>query len=206
MAGGVPIRLETERGPIACLYHEGKQGAGGAIFVGGTDGGFEGPANSIYPTLAQDLLQDGISSLRLDFRLHVAPGDVEQGTYDVLAGVAFLKEKKAGCLGLVGHSYGGAVVINAAGLSADVDAVVTLATQTAGTSLAPKVAPRPLLLIHGELDRRLSPACSRYVYEQAHEPKELIVLRGAKHSLRQRRKKLRTLLRAWLTAQLQRQQ
>ncbi len=199
---GTPIRLPTERGLIACLYHEGKTGRGAAVFVGGTDGGFDGPANGIYATLAEDLLAEGVSSLRLDFRLHVAPGNVEEGTHDVLAGVAFLKKRQAGRIGLVGHSYGGAVVINAAARSPDVDAVVTLSTQTAGTSLVAKVAPRPLLLVHGELDTRLPPECSRYVYERAGEPKELVILKDAKHSLRQRRGELRSLLREWLIAQL----
>jgi dipeptidyl aminopeptidase/acylaminoacyl peptidase len=143
-----------------------------------------------------------MAALRLDFRLHRAPGDVEEGTHDVLAGVALLKSKAAGRIGLVGHSYGGAVVISAAALSNDVDAVVTLSTQTAGTALASRIAPRPLLLVHGELDRRLSPQCSRYVYEHAGEPKELVILRGAKHSLRQRREELRALLREWLVARL----
>jgi len=197
-----PVRLETDRGPIACLYHEGRRDRGGVVFVGGTDGGFDGPANSIYAALADDLLADGVSSLRLDFRLHVAPGDVEEGTHDILAGVAFLKQNGAGRIGLVGHSYGGAVVVNAAALSRDVDAAVTLSTQTAGTALAPRIAPRPILLVHGELDRRLPPECSRYVYERAGEPKELVILRGAKHSLRQRREELRQLLREWLVAHL----
>jgi len=196
------VRLQTERGAVSCLYHEGRPDAGGIVFVGGTDGGFDGPANGIYATLAGDLLADGVSSLRLDFRLDVAPGDVEEGTHDVLAGVAFLRQQGSGLVGLVGHSYGGAVVINAAALSRDVDAVVTLSTQTAGTALAPRIAPRPLLLVHGELDRRLPPACSRYVYELAGEPKELVILKGAKHSLRQRREELRELLREWLIARL----
>jgi dienelactone hydrolase len=199
---GTPIRLSTERGEISCLYHEGRRNGGGVVFVGGTDGGFDGPANGIYAALANDLLADGISSLRLDFRLHVAPGDVEEGTHDILAGVAFLKRKGGGRIGLVGHSYGGAVVINAAALSRDVDAVVTLSTQTAGTALAPRIAPRPILLVHGELDTRLPPACSRYIYERAGEPKELVILQGAKHSLRQRRQELRQLLREWLVARL----
>ena len=94
------------------------------------------------------------------------------------------------------------MVINAAALSRDVDAVVTLSTQTAGTALAIEIAPRPLLLVHGELDRRLPPRCSRYVYERAGEPKELVILQGAKHSLRQRREELRALLREWLVARL----
>ncbi len=201
---GKPIELQTERGVVPCLYHDGRHDGGAVVFAGGTDGGFDGPANGIYATLAEDLRTAGMSSLRLDFRLHKAPGDVGEGTHDVLAGVAFLKSEEAGRIGLVGHSYGGAVVINAAALSEDVAAVVTLSTQTAGTALVGRIAPRPILLVQGELDTRLPPRCSRYVYERAGEPKELVILASAKHSLRQRREELRWLLREWLIARLAR--
>jgi len=199
---GRPLRLRTERGDIPCLYHAGKPGAGVVIWVGGFDGGFDGPADGIYATLAEDLLEDGVGSLRLSYRVLGSPGNVEEAVYDVLAGVSFLTGEGAGRIGLVGHSFGGAVVISAAALSLQVSAVVTMSTQTAGTALAPRVAPRPLLLIHGEQDRRLPPDCSRYVYRMAGEPKELIILPGARHSLRQRRGELRRLLRRWLVEKL----
>lgn len=170
--------------------------------VGGTDGGFDGPADAIYPTLAEDLLEHDIGSLRLDFRIHVAPGPVEEGAYDVLAGVDFLEREGAGRLALIGHSYGGAVVITAAALSPAVSALITLSTQSAGTALAGRVAPRPLLLIHGAEDRRLPPDCSRYVHRMAGEPKQLVILPGARHSLRQRREDLRRMLVGWLRKRL----
>ncbi len=201
-AGGRPLNLQTERGDVPCLYHAGHPAAGAVIWIGGFDGGFDGPADGIYATLAMDLLEDGVGSLRLSYRVLGSPGNVEEAVHDVLAGVSFLTGEGAGRIGLVGHSFGGAVVISAAALSPEVSAVVTLSTQTAGTALAPRVTPRPLLLIHGEQDRRLSPDCSRYVYRLAGEPKELIILPGARHSLRQRREELRRLLRRWLVEKL----
>ncbi len=201
-ASGDALRLQTERGDVPCLYHAGKPGAGAVIWVGGFDGGFDGPADGIYATLAEDLLADGVGSLRLSYRVLGSPGNVEEAVYDVLAGVSYLRGEGAGRIGLVGHSFGGAVVISAAALSTEVSAVVMMSTQTAGTALAPRVAPRPLLLIHGEQDRRLPPDCSRYVYRMAGEPKELIILPGARHSLRQRRGELRRLLRRWLVEKL----
>jgi hypothetical protein len=199
---GRPLRVRSERGDIPCLYHAGRSGRGAVIWVGGFDGGFDGPADRIYATLADDLLEDGIGSLRMSYRVLGSPGNVDEAVYDVLAGIAFLTQEGAGRIGLVGHSFGGAVTISAAALSPEVSAVVTLSTQTAGTALAPRVAPRPLLIIHGEQDRRLPPDCSRYVHRMAGEPKELVILPGARHSLRQRREELRRLLRRWLVEKL----
>jgi len=201
-ASGRPLRLQTERGDVPGLYHGGRPGAGAIICIGGFDGGFDGPAEGIYATLAEDLLKDGIGSLRLSYRVLGSPGNVEEAVYDVLAAVSFLSAEETGRIGLVGHSFGGAVVISAAALSPQVSAVVTMSTQTAGTALTPRVAPRPLLLIHGKEDRRLSPDCSRYVYRMAGEPKELVILPGARHSLRQRREELRQFLRRWLVEKL----
>jgi pimeloyl-ACP methyl ester carboxylesterase len=195
---GQPIELPTERGPVRCLYHRGRRGAGAVLMVGGTDGGFDGPADGIYATLAEGLSREGIAALRLSFRILRAPGPMGEGVFDVLAGVRFLEQEGAGPISLMGHSYGGAVVIEAAARSPAVSAVVTLSTQTAGARRAGLVAPRPLLIVHGAEDRRLPPYCSEQVYSWAGEPKELIILKGAKHSLRQRREELRRLLVDWL--------
>ncbi|MBI2887494.1 MAG: alpha/beta hydrolase [Chloroflexi bacterium] len=201
------ITLASSRGPIRCRYHAPAAPLVGAtLLVGGTDGGLDGPADAIYADLAQRLLPQGIGTLRLDFRLHAAPGVVEEGVFDVLHGMAFLREQGAVGVGLVGHSFGGAVVITAATQAPEVRTVVTLATQSAGAQLAPRVAPRPLLLVHGSEDIRLPPACSEYVYQIAREPKELIILPGARHSLRQRRGELLDLLVTWLTAKLRQPQ
>ena len=60
-AGGRPLRLQTERGDVSCLYHAGKPGAGAVIWVGGFDGGFDGPADGIYATLAEDLSRTALA-------------------------------------------------------------------------------------------------------------------------------------------------
>jgi pimeloyl-ACP methyl ester carboxylesterase len=183
---------------VQCLYHRGVPDAGAVLMVGGTDGGFDGPAEGIYPTVAEDLSQYGIGALRLSFRILRAPGPMGEGVFDVLAGIRFLDEEDVGPISLMGHSYGGAVVIEAATRSPSVEAVVALSTQTAGAQRAGLVSPRALLLVHGSEDRRLPPMCSRQVYSLAQEPKELVILEGARHSLRQRREDLRNLLVSWL--------
>lgn len=47
-----------------------------------------------------------------------------------------------------------------------------------------KIAPRPLVLIHGEKDELFGPKQARILYDRAREPKELIILPGLGHRLR----------------------
>lgn len=202
MSAGILVTIPTDRGAVAAVYHPVPGAHAGVIMVGGTDGGFDGPADRIYPALAADLTARGIAALRVDFRLHQAPGNVEEGAHDALAGVRFLEEAGVRRVALVGHSFGGAVVVRAGARSDRVVAVVTLATQSYGIEDAPRLAPRALLVVHGLNDQRLPPDCSRYLYALAREPKRLVLLEGAKHSLRQRREDLRALLVEWLCGRL----
>ncbi|MBM3140033.1 MAG: alpha/beta hydrolase [Chloroflexi bacterium] len=192
------IAIPTERGEVRALFDPpGHDCHAAAILVGGADGGFEGPAESLYPALAADLASMGCGTLRLDFRIHKFPNDVDEGVYDVRAGLAYVERLGVTRVALVGHSFGGAVVIDAAVGSPQVACVATLATQTAGAQRVGLLAPTPLLLIHGLNDIRLSPECSRLLHRLAGEPKRIVLLEGATHSLRQRREDVRRLLLHW---------
>ena len=168
--------------------------------MGGFDGGFDGPAEGIYADLAETLPGDGIGVLRLDFRVKTAPGPIDDGTADVLAGVDWLEGQQIHAVALIGHSYGGAIVIRAGARSSSVAGIAALATQTAGIDPLDltKIAPRPLLLVHGAADWRLPARLSQWVYAMAGEGRELHILEGATHSLRQRRAELWALLLNWI--------
>ncbi len=204
----VELEIESARGPISALYSpppadaSDSAAAAAVIMVGGADGGFDGPAEAIYPTLAEDLAALGVGAMRLDFRVHKFPNDVEDGVYDLLSGIAHLVGEGVARVGLLGHSFGGAVVIDAGVRSTNVTCVATLATQTAGAQRVAELAPVPLLLAHGLDDRRLTPDCSRTLHGMAGEPRELVLFPGATHSLRQVRAELRALLLDWFRARL----
>lgn len=170
--------------------------------VGGGDGGLDGPAEALYPDLSEDLRESGIVALRVDFRIHRFPGDLAEADHDVAAGIAFLLAEGCTRIGLLGHSFGGAVVIDAAVDEPSVRAVATLATQTAGAMRVAALAPRPVLLVHGLADVRLPAACSRQLYTLAGEPKRLELIPGATHSLRQAREQVRKLLLEWFVETL----
>ena len=91
----------------------------------------------------------------------------------------------------------------AAPLSAAVVTVVGLASQTHGAKYAYLVSPRPLLLVHGEEDDRLSPRCSLIINEIAKEPKRLILYPRAGHNLRECRDELHPVVKTWLLEKLE---
>ena len=194
------LAIQTSRGDIPGILHPHEGGEAAVVLVGGAIGGFDGPANAIYPALSDALLEERVTSLRLSYRL---PNDLHECVIDTLAAVSVLKGIGAWRVALVGHSFGGAVVIMAGSMTPLVTAGAALSSQTFGATGASLISPRPLLLVHGAEDTRLPPRCSQQIYEWARDPKELVIMPGAGHGLRECREELFTLLRRWLVDKLQ---
>ncbi|MCI0841831.1 MAG: alpha/beta hydrolase, partial [Chloroflexi bacterium] len=129
---GRGMLLRTNRGDIQAVIHNDKSSktSKAVIWVYGARGGFVGPGNGLYTELAEEM-KSQFTSLRLDYRF---PNDIPECVMDTLAGVSFLKATDHSEIVLVGHSFGGAVVISAAPLSDEVKAVVALSSQTYGAS------------------------------------------------------------------------
>lgn len=201
--GYEPIVQETTRGAIQMRYYPLAGATRGAIFVGGAGGGFDTPVRGwLYPRLCGDLQSDGIAALRVRYR-HA--GDLEESILDVLAGISFLEADHVTSVALVGHSFGGAVVIQAAALSASVRTCVPLSTQTYGADPAAEFGPRcSILLAHGLKDEILPPQCSRAVYAAAREPKKLLLKENARHGLDEWADELPGVLREWIRTELAR--
>ncbi|KXX82525.1 Uncharacterized protein YfhR [Madurella mycetomatis] len=135
-----------------------------AILLSGAGGGVTGPS-SIYLSLACKLatLGRGIPTLRLDYRF---PSRTAPCVADARAGMGYLRDMYGlDRFVLVGWSFGGAVVFTAAGEDERVIGCATVASQTVGTEGIRKVAPRPVLLMHGTADHTLSDECSKRLYE-----------------------------------------
>jgi len=196
--GLIRVILRTSDGDMEGMFHP-AEGDGGVIWVSGALGGFDGPSFGIFTVLSHELVSEGISSLRLNYRF---PGDFDRCVLDVLVGVDFLQQQGASNVALVGHSFGGAVVIQAGTMSPQVKAVAGLSSQTFGAHHVSKLSPIPLLLIHGSRDRNLPALCSQNIYEWARNPKELVIYNGSGHFLRECRDELHDLLRSWLVDKL----
>ena len=192
--GNLRVMIGTTRGEIRGMLHPCATAPGGAIYVGGAMGGFEGPANDLYGRLA-DRLRPQLSGLRIHYR---RPGEFEECVLDVLAGASFLRGMGAtDGIALVGHSFGGAVVIKAGGLSPAVAGVAALSPQLYGTRTVEALG-KPLLLVHGMRDGVLGHAASEDIHSRALEPKRLVLYAEADHSLDQAAGDLEELLASWL--------
>lgn len=189
--------LRTDGGPIAGRFHVARSPAGDAavLWVFGAGGGLGGPAGGLYPRLGRQLAGEGIPSLELAYR---HPGALADCVADVLLGIEYLATRGGARVALVGHSFGGAVVIAAGAASPAAIAVAALRSQTAGTDTVDRLAPRPLFLAHGEADEMLPAAYSRDLYARAREPKHLVLYPGCRHGLDECRDALDRDLLAWL--------
>jgi pimeloyl-ACP methyl ester carboxylesterase len=194
------ITLRTSHGDIECRYYAVPGAYRGVLWVGGVGGNFDTPARGLYPRLCSDLQAVGIASLRVRYRY---PTVLEEAVLDALAGLTFLESEGIEAVALTGHSFGGAVVVQAGINTPVVRTVVTLSTQSYGAGEVGNLAPDcSILLLHGGADTVLPASASRYVYRRAHEPKRLIIYEGAHHGLDEVADQVYQTVHNWLAAAL----
>lgn len=196
--GTLFVRLETTRGNLDGILHPVEGGTTAVVCVGGAMGGLDGPADRLYARLPALLSHAGVTVLRLEYR---TPNNFEECVLDALAGCSFLKGIGAGGVVLVGHSFGGAVVIKAGEIAPVVQAVVSMSTQLYGTHEVERLG-KPLLLVHGTTDSVLSHEASEDVYRRASDPRQIVLYANTGHSLIQARAEIDQLLAAWIPARL----
>ncbi|KAI0359545.1 alpha/beta-hydrolase [Trametes cingulata] len=159
---------------------------GAVILISGAGGGVSGPAG-IYPSLAEKLASLlHVPCVRLDYR---EPARNKYCTPDVLASMSFLSSRfQSDRFVLVGWSFGGAPCFTVAAREPErVVGVATVASQTAETDGIAKLAPRPVLLLHGTGDTCLSPRCAQNLYraygEHPRGQRQIRLFEGDNHGL-----------------------
>jgi alpha/beta superfamily hydrolase len=198
VAGARKLYLRTSRGSIPVILHTAEDASRAILCVCGAIGGFDGPA-MLYPRLGLIMPHSGFAVARINYR---QPNEFDECVLDTLAALTFLKGTGHQRAGLIGHSFGGAVVINAGTLSPVVTTVVAVSSQLAGAHVVGELAPKPLLLIHGTADTVLSDQCSRMLYDRAGEPRMLKLLEGADHRLNNHGDELFKLVRGWVESRV----
>jgi pimeloyl-ACP methyl ester carboxylesterase len=203
IAGARHLKLRTTRGEIPIIVHApDAQAAGGpgraVLCISGALGGFDGPG-MLYVRLGRELPSIGITVARLNYRM---PNEFGECVLDTMAGLTFFKAMQYERAALIGHSFGGAVAINAGTLAPLVTTVVAVSSQLAGAHVVAELAPRPLLLLHGTADTILPHECSERIYDRAQEPKSLKLFPGVGHRFTEAADELLETVRDWLVSRL----
>jgi alpha-beta hydrolase superfamily lysophospholipase len=194
VAGARWLTIHTSRGSIPMILHPAQEPGRAVLCVSGASGGYDGPA-ALYARLGLDLPKLGVSIARMDYR---EPNEFGECVVDAMAALAFLKGTGYSRAALIGHSFGGAVAINAGTLSPQVSTVIAISSQLAGGHVVADLAPKPLLLIHGNADTILSHECSEMLFERAGEPKTLKLFPGAGHGLIEAGDEMTALVEDWI--------
>jgi pimeloyl-ACP methyl ester carboxylesterase len=194
VAGERRVTIATTRGAIPLILHSAPDKGRAVLCVSGAIGGFNGPSK-LYPRLGLEMPRHGLTIARLDYR---APNEFGECLIDALAALTFLGGIGNHRVALIGHSFGGAVAINAGTLSPLVTTVIALSSQLAGAHVVGELAPKPLFLIHGTSDTILSHESSQALYDRAGEPKTLKLLPGVGHGLAESSDEVFDLVSGWL--------
>lgn len=175
------VEIYTTGGLLSVLRHGPADATEVVVCVGGAMGGLLGPHKGLYHRLGRALDADRIGLLRLSYR---RPNDMEACVHDTLAVIELAAMNGAQRFVLLGHSFGGAVAIQAASCfpKQTVPGVITFATQSGGCELADQLADRDLLFFHGTHDTIL-PAQSSEMVRMLAGTGELVLLDGADHML-----------------------
>ena len=181
------LRLGTTRGEIRALLDVAEGGTTAVITCSGAMGGDHevlGPADKVYERLAAAMPQQGVTVMRIRYRI---AGELGDCVLDVLGAASFLTRVGAEKIVLIGHSFGGAVVIKAAEISPAINAVASLSPQLFGARHVDRLGEqgKPILLIHGTSDAILPHQASEIIYEKALEPKRMVLMENGGHGLQE---------------------
>lgn len=200
-AGIRHVEIYTVGGLLTLFWHGPPEPPSGvALFCGGALGGLLGPSQGAFHDLGVALAERGFGALRVSYR---RPNDLPACVLDVLAAADLASRSGARRFVTVGHSFGGAVAINAAvALGSSARGVATIATQSAGCESAASLGDVPLLFLHGDRDELIPAAASEAVRQLAGQRGEVVVLPGTGHLLLGVEDELRRRLLEFLTRAL----
>lgn len=192
------IEIYTMQGLLTLVWHGDPTAEAVAVCCGGAMGGLLGPGRALYHHLGDRLAARGAGLIRVSYR---QPNNIDLCVLDVLAAADLACRQGTQHVVTVGHSFGGAVAVQAGiAMGGWTAGVVTMATQSAGCESAAQLAGVPMLLLHGDRDEILPPFASQVVHELAGGHGELEILPGVGHAMTEAADHLLERLVEWIPA------
>ncbi len=194
------VEVYTMEGLLTLLWHGDSEAERVVVTCGGGMGSLLGPARALYAGLGERLWSEhGIATVRVGYR---RPNHLPRCVHDVAAAADIASRQGGRRFVTMGHSFGGAVAIQAGIVLAEHCAgVVTLSTQSAGCEDAARLT-APLLLFHGDVDEILPPETSSVVQALTGHG-DVVILPGEGHLLRDAHDELVTRLLDWIPTRLE---
>jgi len=194
------LEIYTMEGLLSVLAHGPKDASSAVVMCGGAMGGLLGPAGGLFHRLGERLAAEGIQSLRVDYR---KANDLNTCVLDTCAIAQLASQTGAERFVMIGHSFGGAVAINASlSLPAFAAGTITLSSQSAGCERIAELAPKPLLMFHGDEDQILPASVSETLRDLSGGHGDLRILAGADHLLTSAAAEIETELMKWIPTTL----
>jgi dienelactone hydrolase len=159
------VEIYTMEGLLQIMWHGDPAATDVVLMCGGAMGGMLGPGRSLYLELGLEMAAEGRAAMAVNYR---KAGDLTRSLLDTCAAADLALRNGAQRFVILGHSFGGAVAIQAAStFAAHTAGVITYATQSAGCEEVARIGDTPLLLLHGENDSILGPENSMMVQSLA---------------------------------------
>ncbi len=193
------VTLQSNRGLCQAILTVAQGKPGVVLWIPGQGENLNGPAGGVYAELAPEFKAADISSLRMGYR---DPSSLVESTLDVFMWLCFLKGVGAKKAVLVGNALGATAAIPATIVDPMVQALGVISSQEEGTEMIGQVAPKPVLIMHGEQDPRVPVDMARIIFQRANEPKELIIYPEGEFTLYPCRQEVQERLGDWAAENL----
>ena len=190
------IEIYTLEGLLTLMWHGPPDAENVVVMCGGAMGGTLGPAGGLFHHLGSTWAEQGIGSIRVSYR---KPNDLPRCLHDARAATDLAVRSGAKRFVTMGHSFGGAVALQAGvAFKEQTAGVVLLSTQSAGCESGDQIGDTPVLLLHGDRDEILPPAASELV--QVITGGQLEILPNTGHLLSEASDILHERLEEWVPA------
>ncbi len=194
------VMLTVGADDSACGIYWASQGGSphaGIVFVSGVDGGFVEPVDGIYQKIATELSRRGVASVFVQYR---RPGEIDASLEDALQAAQHLRNLGVKKMALVGWSFGGAVITNAAVRIPETVTVIGFAPQAELTEPVRQFSKQSILLIHSHDDENVPFVSSEQILDEAPEStrKRLVELDGFDHLLTGAGETVEPIVMKWL--------
>ncbi len=191
-SASIAITISTARGSSRGQWRPSSMTRAAAVLLPDAHNSLAGPSG-LFSELAVAIQRAGVCVLQL----HRCSDDFEERKLALLSALDAVTRQGVERMALIGWHVGATMAIAAGSVHPTVRGVAALAPEAYAQPFLADLAPRSLLLMHGINDRVTPASTSRMLFDQAEEPKSLILYRGDGHKFAHHHEEAIATLTTW---------